>query len=522
MKSICWLFLLAAGAEAAQAQAFNAGFVVKVGNDTIAFERFTRTSEQLRGELFDRGSQTRRNYRLTLRNSIEPMMFSTSVARLTSAEDAPPVAQASVEFRGDSAFTQVVLPAPGSRSLSTRAGAIPFVNLSLALTELLMTNARRAGTDSVIANVFLLAGGQTVPVTMRRVGPDTITLGIAGSEMRLRVDPTGRILGAVVPSQNLSVVRLDSASTDRIRWTRPDYSAPADAAYTAEDLAIPAGSHSLGATFTKPKTATGRLPVAITISGSGLQDRDESLPGVTGYRPFRQIAEALATKGIATLRFDDRGTGASTGNGATATSADFAEDVRAIIQYLRGRADIDPNRIVLVGHSEGGLIAPMVAAGDTLLRGIALLAGPAQSGRTIIHYQQRFAAENDTTIRPADREAVLQRARTQLDSIARTNPWMRFFLDHDPLAVAARVRVPVLILQGETDRQVTAEQAPALATAIRSARNQNVVVHVLPRINHLFLEDPSGSPSGYAGLPSKRIPDSILSLLTDWVLQRVR
>jgi alpha-beta hydrolase superfamily lysophospholipase len=326
-----------------------------------------------------------------------------------------------------------------------------------------------------------------------------------------------------VPSQNLTVVRLDSASTDRIRWTRPDYSPPADAAYTAEDLAIsaPAG-HSLGATLTRPKTAAGRLPVAITISGSGLQDRDESLAGVTGYRPFRQIAEALAAKGIATLRFDDRGTGASTGNGAIATSADFADDVRAVIQYLRGRPDIDPSRIVLVGHSEGGLIAPMVAAGDTLLRGIALLAGPAQSGRTIIHYQQRFAAENDTTIRPADREAVLQRARTQLDSIARTNPWMRFFLDHDPLAVAARVPVPVLILQGETDRQVTADQAPALASAFRNARNQNVVVHVLPRVNHLFLEDPSGSPSGYAGLPSKRIPDSILSLLTDWVVQRVR
>lgn len=523
MKSICLLFLLAAGAEAAQAQAYNAGFVIKIGGDTIAFERFNRTSEQLRGELFDRTSQTRRSYRLTLRNGIEPVLFSTSVARLTSPEDAPPAAQASVEFRGDSAYTQVVLPTPGSRTLATRTGAIPFVNLSLALTEFLMANARRAGTDSVTANVFLLAGGQTLPVTMQRVGRDSIALGVAGSEMRLRVDPTGRILGAVVPSQNLTVVRLDSASTDRIRWTRPDYSAPADAAYTAEDLAIPAPpGHSLGATLTKPKTAAGRLPVAITISGSGLQDRDESLAGVTGYRPFRQIAEALAAKGIATLRFDDRGTGASTGNGATATSADFADDVRAIIQYLRARPDIDPNRIVLVGHSEGGLIAPMVAAGDTLLRGIALLAGPAQSGRTIIHYQQRFAAENDTTIRPADREALLQRARIQLDSIARTNPWMRFFLDHDPLAVAARVRVPVLILQGETDRQVTADQAPTLASAFRNARNQNVVVHVLPRVNHLFLEDPSGSPSGYAGLPSKRIPDSILSLLTDWVVQRVR
>ena len=282
MKPICLLALLAVAAETAQAQSFNAGFVIKIGNDTIAFERFTRTAEQLRGELFDRSSQTRRSYRLTLRNGSEPLVFSTSVARLTSSEDAPPVAQASVEFRGDSAYTQVVLPTPGSRTLATRRGAIPFVNLSLALTELLMAHARQAPSDSIIANVFLLAGGQTVPVTMQRVGQDSITLGVGGSEMRLRVDSTGRILGAAVPSQNLTVLRLDSASTDRIRWTRPDYSAPTDAAYTAEDLTIPAGAHSLGATLTRPKTAAGRLPAAITISGSGLQDRDESLPGVTG------------------------------------------------------------------------------------------------------------------------------------------------------------------------------------------------------------------------------------------------
>ena len=515
--------IMAGAIEVAQAQGYNSGFVVRIGNDTIAIERFSRTQQQLQGELVDRTSQTRRVYQLTLRNGIEPGMLSTRVWRLGSAENAPPIAQATVEFQGDSAFTQVVIPSTGARRLGTRAGAVPFVNLSLALTELLTAGARRAATDSVLANIFVLSGGQTVPVGLRRIGRDSLMLGIAGSEMRLQVDPTGRVLGAAVPSQNLTVMRLDSVAASRLRMTTVDYSAPPDANHMAEDVAIraPAG-HSLGATLTKPKSTAGRLPVAITISGSGLQDRDETIAGVTGYRPFRQIAEALAARGIATLRFDDRGTGASTGNGATATSADFADDVRAIIAFLRGRPDIDPNRIVLIGHSEGGLIAPMVAAGDSLLRGIALLAGPAQSGRTIIHYQQRFAVENDTSIRPANREPALQRARTQLDSIARTNPWLRFFLDYDPLTTAARVRIPVLILQGETDRQVTADQAPVLAAAFRNARNQNVAIHVLPQVNHLFLEDPSGSPGGYAGLPSKRIPDSILSLLTDWVVQRVR
>ncbi len=515
------LICLVLNAPWATAQLFDSGFVVTVGKDTIAFERFTRSQQLMQGELFDRTTQIRRTYRLGLRDGVQPLLLSTSAWRLSAAEE--PLGEATLDFRGDSVIVEILSPTRQTQRLGTQPGAVPFVNLSLALTELLTAHARRAAADSVPAKIFLVNGGQTVPVVLKRVGPDSLILGIAGSEMRLRVDSAGRILGAAVPSQNLRVTRLDAAAANLVRMTAPDYSAPANAAYTAEDISIktPAG-HSLGATLTKPKSASGRLPVAITISGSGLQDRDESLAGVSGYRPFRQIAEALAAKGTATLRYDDRGTGASTGNGASATSADFADDVRYIVQYLRGRPDIDPNRIVLIGHSEGGMIAPMVAAGDSLLRGIVLMAGPAQTGRQIIEYQQRYAVESDTTIKPASREAALRQARAQLDSVARNNAWLRFFLDHDPLTTAARVRVPVLVLQGETDRQVTADQAPVLANAFRNARNPQVTVHVLPRVNHLFLDDPSGSPGGYAVLQSKRISDSILSVLTGWVSQRVR
>src|SRR5262245_54861606 len=143
---------------------------------------------------------------------------------------------------------------------------------------------------------------------------------------------------------------------------KSDYSAPADASYTAEDVTVttPAG-HTLAGTLTLPKGASGshRVGAIVTISGSGPQDRDEAI-GLPGYRPFRQYADSLARRGIATLRMDDRGTGASKGTFRRSTSADFAEDIRAGLAYLRTRAEIDSGRLGVLGHSEGALIAPMV------------------------------------------------------------------------------------------------------------------------------------------------------------------
>jgi uncharacterized protein len=175
------------------------------------------------------------------------------------------------------------------------------------------------------------------------------------------------------------------------------------------------------------------VPLVITISGSGAQERDEAILGVEGYRPFREIADTLGRRGVAVLRFDDRGTGESEGNHATATSRDFADDVRALVAWLRTRDDIDPTRILLLGHSEGGLIAPLVAADDPRLAGIALLAGPAYTGARIIAFQQRSAiAQQYPSAFAAARDSMLRAAQQQMDSIARTNPWIREFLTYDP------------------------------------------------------------------------------------------
>src|SRR5439155_12086266 len=170
---------------------------------------------------------------------------------------------------------------------------------------------------------------------------------------------------------------------------KPDYSAPSDAPYVAEEVTVqtPMG-HTLAGTLTLPKGASAahRAGAIVTITGSGPQERDEAI-GLQGYRPFRQYADSLGRRGIAVLRMDDRGTAASKGTFHGATSADFAEDIRAGLAYLRTRPEIDSTRLGLLGHSEGALIAPMVAAKEPALRALVLLAGIARPARATLAFQ---------------------------------------------------------------------------------------------------------------------------------------
>jgi alpha-beta hydrolase superfamily lysophospholipase len=341
------------------------------------------------------------------------------------------------------------------------------------------------------------------------------------------LNATGTPDSVLVPAQRLRViaVRGDASAVARAVATPPvSYDAPADAPYAAEHVRVPTPmGHVLAATLTRPRAATGRVPAVITISGSGAQERDEALPGVDGYRPFRDIADTLGRRGIAVLRFDDRGTGESSGDHAAATSRDFARDVAALVVWLRARPDIDPDRIALLGHSEGGLIAPMVAADDPRLAGIALLAGPAYTGARIIAFQQRSAiTQTHPSLGAAARDSMLRAAQLQLDSTARRSPWIAEFLQYDPIPTARRVReVPVLILQGETDLQVTAEQADLLGAAFREAGNRDVSVHRLANTNHLFQHDPSGLPTGYATLPDRTLTREALGLVAEWMVSRL-
>ena len=164
----------------------------------------------------------------------------------------------------------------------------------------------------------------------------------------------------------------------------------------------------------------------------------------------------------------------------------------------------------------------MIAADDSSLRGIVVMAGPAWTGRRVIEYQNRYAIGLAPSLTARQRDSLVNVSMRVVDSTASRQPWLRFFLAFDPLPVARRVRAPVLILQGETDRQVTAEQATQLGDAVRSGGNRDVTVRVFPRANHLFLDDADGSPLRYDKLPSHAVRSDVLGALVEWTVRHFK
>jgi hypothetical protein len=284
----------------------------------------------------------------------------------------------------------------------------------------------------------------------------------------------------------------------------------------------------LNGTLTLPRDRPrGGLPAVVTITGSGPEDRDESSGLIAGYRPFRELADTLGRRGIAVLRLDDRGVNGSDGGTAAATSEDFANDVRAGVAYLRARPEIDRRRVGLAGHSEGGIIAPMIAASDTAIHAIVLMAGTASTGREIVMGQNRYIIDSVAHISGAQRDTLLARAGRAVDSAAKAPGWQGFFLNYDPKPTAARVRARVLILQGETDRQVPPSEAERLGAAFREGVSPSVTVRMFPTTNHLFVEDSSGAFADAAGrlrypmLPSLRVRKDVLGAIAEWLAKNL-
>lgn len=497
-------------------------FVLLRGEDTIAVERVARTPSRLDGETLSRVLGIRFTWALTLSEG-QAVKLENEFRQPADDPAAPPAQRAVLAFVRDTVLVEIM--GAGGQSqvqrLGTRPGALPYLNPSFAMLEPGIARLLAAGSDSLSIPHFMIQGGQTLEVRFLRRGPDSVTVTFApGQDSHLQVDARGRIQGGRVPAQGLTLVRTEATGA-AFFVPRPDYSAPPGAPYRAEQVEIrtPMG-HTLAGTLTLPE-GDGPFPAVVTITGSGAQDRDEELAFVRGYRPFRQIADTLGRMGIAVLRMDDRGFGGSGGDAATATTRDLADDIRAGLVWLRSRADIDGNRLGLVGHSEGGIIAPMLAAEDPGLAAIVLMAAPSQTGRRIITMQQRYAIEHAPTIRPEARDSALEAAQRQLDSAAAATAWLGFFLDYDPLPVAGRIRSPTLILHGATDRQVAAADAEELAAAIRRGGNPRVEVRVFPETNHLFLEDASGNPSGYSRLAGGIRPE-VIEVLTAWLARTLR
>jgi alpha-beta hydrolase superfamily lysophospholipase len=489
-------------------------YLLASGRDTIIAEREYRTATELHGEFVDRMRGARITYVASL--NADATIGRLAVHSFRSASDT--VGEiATFDMAGDTMVVRMGAGAPVR--LASLAGALPIVNPSVAFIEQMVRRARGLGGTTVDVPVFLLGTQAPSHATVRFVG-DSAVLSYASVTMQVAVSADGRVLGGRVPAQNLVIARGPGGLPLAVE--RRDYSAPADAPYTAEEVVVrtPAGLRLAG-TLTVPKTRRGRVPAVVTITGSGSEDRDEGTPALRGYRPFRELADTLGRRGIAVLRLDDRGVGGSDLGPLTATSADFADDIRAGVAYLRTRGEIDSLRIGLVGHSEGGLIAPMVAESDRRIRALVLLAAPASTGRAILSSQQHFVVDTVAKLTGAKRDSALAQYRHNTDSLASTVPWLRWFLDYDPTIVARRVRTPVLILHGENDHQVPLSEARKLAAAFRAGGNTNVTVRTFPATNHLFVAGENRDFS-YEKLPSLAVRPSVLGAIADWLTKTLR
>jgi len=378
---------------------------------------------------------------------------------------------------------------------------------------------------------LLVAGPDTVLPAALQFRGDSARISFAGLEM-LALVAGGRVTSIEIPAQRVRVTRaaIPDSLPPLTGLKRPpaDYSAPADAPYTAAEVRVPVGAgadtFSLGCTLTLPRAGHRPFPAAVTITGSGSQTRDEALwPLLPEYRLFGQLAARLGAAGIAVLRCDDRGTGASTGNADSATTADLAGDTRSQLAWLRAQHGINPAKIALIGHSEGGIIGPLLTAQDRRLAALVIMAGTAKPGVEVLVDQVRWPILTTPGLSPEDRRERLAEveAAVRRDSLP-ANPWMRWFMHYDPLRAARLVRQPTLIVQGALDRQVSAGQADSLAAAIRQAGNGDVTTRVFPRLNHLFLvSETDGSPSEYASLRDRAVPDDVMDTIAVWLRIRL-
>jgi pimeloyl-ACP methyl ester carboxylesterase len=321
--------------------------------------------------------------------------------------------------------------------------------------------------------------------------------------------------------------------------------------YREEEISFSnvAAGVSLAGTLTLPKGA-GPFPAALLIVGSGPHDRDEAL---ANHRPFLVLADHLTRKGIAVLRYDKRGIGKSTGSSDKATTLDLAADAQAAIAYLRTRKEIDPAKIALIGHSEGAMIAPLIASQSKDVAWVVLLAAPATKGEDTLLNQSELIGraggltDEQLTASLDFDQAAYDLVRTEKDSVALNekldglvkasglaaamtpavlepqlrmmeSPWFRFFLDYDPLPNLKALQVPVLALYGQKDLQVPVKPNLALLKqALQDGGNKDADVRELPDLNHLFQHAYSGAPAEYAAIEQTFSPEA-LQIISDWLL----
>lgn len=417
-----------------------------------------------------------------------------------------------------------------------------------------------AGTISIP-----MQGVKDVPLQKVRVSPKELKFSIekAGADWEMTIAEGGQTATGVLKQGGSfkSTLKRLGAGESASELKRPQEPKP-PFPYDAVDVTIEhkAANLTLAGTLTTP-TDAGPHPCVVLVSGSGAQDRDESL---MGHKPFLVLADHLTRHGIAVLRYDDRGTGKSTGDFKAGTSDDFAQDALAAIEFLKSQPNIDTKRLGIVGHSEGGLIAPMCAAKSKDIAFIVLLAGTGITGQELLPIQNKLivlangaseaeaqtqtndiiaalamvrAGKTVSEIQQAIRAAVLRelstdpstkdlpeaQRHTQADELVKaqteqlTSPWFRRFLEIDPRDNLRKVACPVLAVNGEKDLQVPpVENLKEIEKALKEGGNNKVSTMVFPGLNHLFQTCKTGSPGEYATIEETFAP-AALDVVTGWI-----
>ena len=348
---------------------------------------------------------------------------------------------------------------------------------------------------------------------------------------RLHVTPEFRIERVEIPAQGIVFRRADER-VEPIAIELPDRVRAADLEY--EDVRIVDGDVSLAGTLSRPKGAEGRLPGAFFLSGSGLQDRDGFASGLD--IGTHEILDRVTRAGFTVLRVDDRGAGQSTGPLENLTFDDLVADGRRALRFLLARADVDPARVALIGHSEGGMSGPILAAEEPVAA-LVLLAAPGRPLEQLLTEQLVFARELGGA-RPEELAAFRGEVEAFVGKVAKGEPieasglapelsgflpsraWLASHVGRDPLASFARVRCPVLVVQGGRDVQVSAERdTPKIEAALNASGSKDREVRVFPELDHLFMRA-GERPSELDYLKKRPVDPEFLEALAAWLVAR--
>jgi uncharacterized protein len=375
------------------------------------------------------------------------------------------------------------------------------------------------------------SSAQQIQTTARviRATRTQLTLAFPGAALAadMWTDEAGRMIRFSVPAQGLEVVREDVAavSSRSVAISRPN----------DEPIKIAANGFVLAGTLSRPTQAAAspRLPAVVLVGGSGPTDRDSLLYGIP---ILGELAGAIADAGFIVVRYDKRGIGQSGGRAESAGLAEYAEDVRAVVKALSDRKDVDPKRLAVVGHSDGGTVALLAAAKDKRITAVALLATPGVTGAELILAQQQHSLGR-SKMSPAEKQAAVDLQRRIHDAVVTgkgweqlpinirrsvDNPEFQSLLTNDPAKVIPEVRQPILILQGTLDTKVDPSNADRLLTLAKARKNAPPVDFVkVPGANHLLEQATTGEEDEYGSLPDKHVSKAVTQALVEW-LQKTR